>query len=142
MTVPTSVSRKQLIRELMTRSTPISTRAIENGGTPGRVSEYFGINTFGHRQMRDKLPKDVYAKLIDAIRHGKKLDAEIEAIGVAHRIATRKTSWLAVDEEIVATPGERARHDDDGQRRDDPAHLLRLQPGRFPGPARHSVQGL
>src|SRR5688500_4573300 len=78
MTVPTSVSRKQLIRELMTRmATPTSTKTIANGGTPVRISEYFGINTFGHRQMRDKLPKDVYAKLIDAIRHGKKLDPEI-----------------------------------------------------------------
>src|SRR3954463_10600843 len=27
--------------------------------------------------MRDKLPKDVYAKLVAAIRHGKKLDVEI-----------------------------------------------------------------
>jgi glutamine synthetase len=79
MTVPTSASRKQLIRELMTRmATPASpTKTIENGGTAVRISEYFGINTFGHRQMRDKLPKDVYAKLISAIRHGKKLDADI-----------------------------------------------------------------
>src|SRR5688500_13278080 len=81
MTVPTSVSRKQLIRELMTRmATPTSTKTIANGGTPVRISEYFGINTFGHRQMRDKLPKDVYAKLISAIRHGKKLDPEIAPI--------------------------------------------------------------
>jgi glutamine synthetase len=82
MTVPTSVSRKQLIRELMTRmATPTSTKAIQkNGGPSLRISEYFGINTFGHRQMRDKLPKDVYAKLIDAIRHGKKLDVEIAPI--------------------------------------------------------------
>ncbi|MFL5620635.1 MAG: glutamine synthetase III [Gemmatimonadaceae bacterium] len=41
------------------------------------TSAYFGINTFGARQMRDKLPKDVYAKLVAAIRHGKKLDLEI-----------------------------------------------------------------
>jgi glutamine synthetase len=41
------------------------------------TSSYFGINTFGARQMRDKLPKDVYAKLVAAIRHGKKLDLEI-----------------------------------------------------------------
>ncbi len=42
-----------------------------------RISEYFGINTFGYRQMRNKLPKEVYAKLLAAIRHGKKLDVDI-----------------------------------------------------------------
>ena len=44
---------------------------------PIPASEYFGINTFGARQMRDKLPKDVYVKLVAAIRLGKKLDVEI-----------------------------------------------------------------
>src|SRR6186713_3107998 len=49
-----------------------------NGTSPhGAVSDYFGINTFGVRQMRAKLPKDVYAKLLASIRHGKKLDSEI-----------------------------------------------------------------
>ncbi|MFN2399056.1 MAG: glutamine synthetase III [Gemmatimonadaceae bacterium] len=42
-----------------------------------RTSEYFGINTFGARQMRDKLPKDVYARLLACIRQGKKLDLDI-----------------------------------------------------------------
>jgi len=53
--------------------------ASNNGDGPGHLptSAYFGINTFGARQMRDKLPKDVYAKLVAAIRHGKKLDLEI-----------------------------------------------------------------
>jgi glutamine synthetase len=44
---------------------------------PIPTSEYFGINTFGARQMRDKLPKEVYLKLVSAIRLGKKLDVEI-----------------------------------------------------------------
>ncbi|MBL8983571.1 MAG: glutamine synthetase III [Gemmatimonadetes bacterium] len=43
----------------------------------GAVADYFGINTFGARQMRAKLPKDVFAKLQASIRHGKKLDIEI-----------------------------------------------------------------
>jgi glutamine synthetase len=41
------------------------------------TSEYFGSNTFGWRQMRSKLPKDVYAKLLDSVRLGQKLDKEI-----------------------------------------------------------------
>ena len=50
----------------------------ENGTSPPRpTSDYFGINTFGWRQMRSKLPTDVYSKLLDSIRHGQKLDGEI-----------------------------------------------------------------
>jgi len=58
------------LQELPTR-TPLTTEL------PHRTSEYFGINTFGARQMREKLPKEVYAKLISAIKLGKKLDLEI-----------------------------------------------------------------
>jgi glutamine synthetase len=45
------------------------------GGAP--ISHYFGSLTFGARQMRDKLPKEVFAKLNSAIRLGKKLDLDI-----------------------------------------------------------------
>ena len=41
------------------------------------TSAYFGINTFGARQMRDKLPKAVYEKLVASVRLGTKLDLEI-----------------------------------------------------------------
>ena len=44
---------------------------------PVPTSAYFGINTFGALQMRDKLPKEVYQRLTEAIRLGKKLDKEI-----------------------------------------------------------------
>lgn len=44
---------------------------------PVLSSSYFGINTFGARQMRDKLPKDVYAKLTESVRLGRKLEPEI-----------------------------------------------------------------
>ncbi|MBK8249974.1 MAG: glutamine synthetase III [Gemmatimonadetes bacterium] len=58
--------------------TSIANRLPKGSATPaGTVAEYFGINTFGARQMRAKLPKDVFAKLQSAIRHGKKLDIEI-----------------------------------------------------------------
>jgi len=45
------------------------------GGEP--ISHYFGSLTFGARQMRDKLPKEVFTKLNSAIRLGKKLDVDI-----------------------------------------------------------------
>jgi len=44
---------------------------------PKPTSAYFGSHTFGAKQMRDKLPKEVHQKLTEAIRLGKKLDAEI-----------------------------------------------------------------
>lgn len=44
---------------------------------PAPTSSYFGVNTFGARQMRDKLPKSVYEKLVASIRLGNKLDLEI-----------------------------------------------------------------
>ena len=71
-----------------------------NGARPN-VSEYFGINTFGARQMRSKLPSDAYEKLVSAIRHGKKLETDI-APTVAQAIkewaisrgATHFTHWF------------------------------------------------
>src|SRR3954462_4836495 len=77
-------SRASVLREITVRS-PISSNG--NGGKQ-RTSEYFGINTFGVRQMRDKLPREMYAKLLDAVRHGKKLDVD-----GAPRVAQAIKEW-------------------------------------------------
>jgi glutamine synthetase len=50
-----------------------------------RVSEYFGVNVFDIQKMKEKLPKDVFTKLLSTIETGKKLDTEI-ANTVAHAI--------------------------------------------------------
>jgi len=57
----------------------ISARVTDESSTPVplRTSEYFGVNTFGARQMREKLPKEIYVKLLSAVRQGKKLDRDI-----------------------------------------------------------------
>jgi glutamine synthetase len=68
--MPTT-SRKAALAAIATKTPPAS-----SNGT-GPVAEYFGINTFGARQMRTKLPADVFASLQAAIRQGKKLDVEI-----------------------------------------------------------------
>ncbi len=58
--------------------TAIAHRVPKPGVAPtGGLADTFGIDTFGVRQMRAKLPKDVFAKLQAAIRHGKKLDVDI-----------------------------------------------------------------
>ena len=64
----------------------ISTRAVVEPDLPTMAedpvptSAYFGMNTFGARQMRDKLPQEVHAKLVEAIRLGKKLDRQIAPV--------------------------------------------------------------
>ena len=75
-----STPRKAAIQSIAGRAAtkPAHPNASENGGPPPRpTSDYFGINTFGWRQMRSKLPREVYAKLLASVRHGKKLDGEI-----------------------------------------------------------------
>src|SRR5678810_789818 len=79
--------RKEVIREITEREVHMPAALDENGAHP-RTSEYFGENTFGVRQMRDKLPRDTYAKLLAAIRHGKKLDVDI-----APRVAQAIKEW-------------------------------------------------
>ncbi len=71
-------SRQSTIRDLIAR-VPRAAASASNDDSAAFIptSAYFGINTFGARQMRDKLPKDVYAKLASSIRHGKKLDIDI-----------------------------------------------------------------
>ena len=71
--------RKAAIQDIAARTARNSNAPSNGNGSNGQhpTSEYFGINTFGARQMRDKLPKEVYAKLVGAIRQGKKLDVEI-----------------------------------------------------------------
>jgi glutamine synthetase len=80
-------SRKAALHEITVR-TPRVPPTFSEDGIPIPTSEYFGINTFGARQMRDKLPKDVYASLAASIRQGKKLD-----IGVAPTVAQVIKEW-------------------------------------------------
>jgi glutamine synthetase len=71
-----TTGRRDLIREIIARQ-PRTLPQRLNGMDSKPTSEYFGINTFGARQMRDKLPRDLYAKLLGAVRLGRKLDIEI-----------------------------------------------------------------
>lgn len=57
---------------------------IQNSKTYEKLTPFqFGENTFNDRIMREKLPKDVYKKLIKTIKSGEKLDLSI-ANSVAH----------------------------------------------------------
>jgi glutamine synthetase len=69
-------TRNVAIREITSRPVRITSRPEENG-VQQPTSVWFGMNTFGLRQMRAKLPKGVYSKLAASIRLGKKLDSDI-----------------------------------------------------------------
>lgn len=72
-------SRVAAMREVTQRPVRITVRPEENGILQP-TSVWFGMNTFGLRQMRAKLPKDIYKKLAASIRLGKKLDSEIAPV--------------------------------------------------------------
>ena len=72
-------SRIAAMREISQRPVRITVRPEENGILQP-TSAWFGMNAFGLRQMRAKMPKDVYKKLAASIRLGKKLDSEIAPV--------------------------------------------------------------
>src|SRR3954467_3921913 len=131
MPVSTNHTRQEVNREISSRIARANGSAGSNGGshngnsspmTGARISEYFGINTLGARQMRDKLPREVYNKLLAAIRLGKKLDPEIApkvaavirdwAIG---RGATHFTHWFQPQTGLTAEKHDAFLSFDDGQ---------------------------
>ncbi|MGH7650219.1 MAG: glutamine synthetase III [Gemmatimonadaceae bacterium] len=79
MTAPTITQRQALIQELTNRSPRVAPGFSEDG-IPGPTSQYFGVNTLGVRQLRDKLPREVFASLAASIRQGKKLDRAIAPV--------------------------------------------------------------
>src|SRR3954468_9653656 len=79
MTAPASSSRKAVIQELTNRS-PRVAPGFDDDGIPGATSQYFGVNTLGVRQLRDKLPREVFSSLAASIRQGKKLDLAIAPV--------------------------------------------------------------
>jgi glutamine synthetase len=87
-----------------------------------RVSDYFGVNTLGARQMRDKLAPEVYTKLLAAIRQGKKLDVEIAPKVAAvirdwaiSRGATHFTHWFQPQTGLTAEKHDAFLSFDDGE---------------------------
>src|SRR5690606_31478463 len=51
---------------------------------PFDIEKIFGENTFGIAEMRDRLPKQVFAKLMDTIENGTELDPSVaDAVAIA-----------------------------------------------------------
>jgi glutamine synthetase len=68
------------LREITQRAVRIAPRPTDENGVVLPTSAFFGDSTFGLRQMRAKLPKDVYKSLAASVRLGRKLDSEIAPI--------------------------------------------------------------
>ena len=77
--------RLSAIRDVMGRSPRRVDIPADENGRPLAVSEYYGANTFDLDKMKEKLPKDVYGKIVSTIKMGKKLDIEIANV-VAHAV--------------------------------------------------------
>lgn len=60
----------------------------DENGKRVRISDFYGTNTFDIHKMKEKLPKDIYTKLISTIESGKKLDREI-----ANTVANAIKEW-------------------------------------------------
>ena len=115
-------NRKAVTRELSSRTPKTNPAIMQNGQPALKVSDYFGINTFGVRQMRDKLPREIYQKILAAVRQGKKLDVDIAsrvsqvikewAIG---RGATHFTHWFQPQTGLTAEKHDAFLSFDDGQ---------------------------
>src|SRR5688500_2174296 len=71
--------RRALLNDITTRE-PRVAPGFNKDGVPGPTSQYFGVNILGVRQLRDKLPREVFASLAASIRHGKKLDRAIAPV--------------------------------------------------------------
>lgn len=79
----------------------VTERKIKFNGPGENASEYFGINTFNEKVMRERLPKDAFRILQETMKQGKKLDMKI-ANSVAHamkewarsRGVTHYTHWF------------------------------------------------
>ncbi len=70
---PVATSRRAILQEIAGRTARPSITPNGHGQMNGAhlpTSSYFGCNTFGARQMRDKLPGHVYQKLLASVRLG------------------------------------------------------------------------
>ncbi len=66
-------TRHEAVKASISRETRKITRPTDSSGKALRVSEYFGSNTFGLDQLKDKLSKDSYESLMGMVQRGARL---------------------------------------------------------------------
>src|SRR5262245_4677792 len=81
-------ARFEAVREINSRTPRKFDPPRDENGRRLKVSEFYGMNTFDLNQMKEKLPKDIYTKLVSTVQTGKKLDQDI-----ANAVANAIKEW-------------------------------------------------
>lgn len=80
-----AAGRTWAVQEVSRRTPRVFNWPTDKDGNVKPISEFYGINTFTGKAMRDKLPKNVYTKLQETIKRGTKLDKSL-ATEIAHAV--------------------------------------------------------
>jgi glutamine synthetase len=70
-------ARFDAIREVNSRTPRKFDPPRDEQGRRLRISDFYGVNTFDLPKMKEKLPKEVYTKLVQTVEMGKKLEGDI-----------------------------------------------------------------
>ncbi|MBS1959414.1 MAG: glutamine synthetase III [Bdellovibrionales bacterium] len=77
--------RFSAIQTVISRRPKTVTAPTDERGNTLKISDFYGVNTFSLKQMKQKLPNDIYKRLIQTTQTGKKLDQDV-ATAVAHAV--------------------------------------------------------
>lgn len=78
-------SRIDAVQLVASRSVRTFSRPVDAQGRPLRVSAMFGSRTFNSDRMRDRVPPEVFARWVETVEHGRKLDRPV-ADAIAHAV--------------------------------------------------------
>jgi glutamine synthetase len=78
-------ARFQAVNKVGERSPKFFDALLGEDGERLKISEVYGMNTFSRTKMKEKLPNDIYRRLIKTIETDQKLDKEV-ANAVAHAV--------------------------------------------------------
>ena len=76
-------ARIDAVQKAASRSIRTFSRPQDAQGRPLRVSSLFGSRTFNSERMRDRVPPEVFAKWVETVEHGRKLDRPVAAAEIA-----------------------------------------------------------
>ncbi|MFZ9595537.1 MAG: glutamine synthetase III [Bdellovibrionia bacterium] len=79
MTSTQNVFRRKALEEALFRPAKVFSPPRDHQGRALRIPEFFGKNTFDLPQMKERLPEAIYLKIVDSLKLGKPLDADIAA---------------------------------------------------------------
>ena len=78
-----SQPRYQALQNVVARKPRVIEQPKDENGKQLKVSDYYGMNTFSTKNMKQKLPNDIYKRFLQTSQSGKKLDLEV-ANALAH----------------------------------------------------------